>query len=435
MQSAASAQSQGIADTLQPNGASNRRALAVLTTLFFLSGFLAALNDILIPHLKPIFDLNYAQVMLVQFSFFSAFLLFAGPSSKLISYAGYQWTMVTGLITMSAGALLFLPAANVPSFALFMCALVILAGGVTALQVSGNPYVAVLGPARTASSRLTLTQACNSLGSTIAPLFGGLLLLDSGSVTSEAIERMSADALQVHRLEQAAQVKLPYLGIAIALFALALLVAKSRLPPLTQALGSNVAMSGSVWKHRHVCFGVGAIFLAVGGEVAIGSFLVNYLTQADIGALSPKMASVYVSLYWGGSMAGRFLGSAVMRLLPAPKVLGWAAVIVVALLLATVSSSGLLAMWSILCVGLFNSIMFPTIFTLGIANLGPLTGKGSGVLMAAAVGGAIIPVLQGAFADQMGIHPSFLVPALCYAYVAFYGFEGCKSTSFCQHEC
>lgn len=425
MHSPATAQSELIAPK-DLDLSSNRRAMVVLATLFFLSGFLAALNDILIPHLKPVFDLNYAQVMLIQFSFFSAFLLFAAPSAKLIALAGYQRTMVTGLLTMSMGALLFLPAANVPSFVFFMCALVILAGGITALQVSGNPYVAVLGPARTASSRLTLIQACNSLGSTIAPTIGGVLLLNSSATTSPT----SPEALHRYQLEQAAQVKLPYLGIAIALFILALLVARSRLPKLPHESHSNLAALGSVWRYRHVCFGVAAIFLAVGGEVAVGSFLVNYLTQANIGGLSPKTASIYVSLYWSGSLAGRFLGSAVMRLFPAPKVLGGSAVIVVALLLTTVSSTGLLAMWSILAVGLFNSLMFPTIFTLGIANLGPLTGKGSGVLMAAAVGGAIIPVVQGAFADAMGIHPSFIVPAICYAYVAFYGFEGCRPMLF-----
>jgi MFS transporter, FHS family, L-fucose permease len=400
--------------------------MVVLATLFFLSGFLAALNDILIPHLKPIFDLNYAQVMLIQFSFFSAFLLFAAPAAKLIALAGYQRTMVVGLLTMSGGALLFLPAASVPSFVFFMCALVILAGGITALQVAGNPYVAVLGPARTASSRLTLIQACNSLGSTIAPTIGGLLILGSSS----GGPTVSPQALHSYRLEQAAQVKLPYLGIAVALFLLALIVARSRLPAITLESRSDHNGSQSVWRYRHVCFGVVANFLAVGGEVAIGSFLVNYLTEPNIGALSPRIASVYVSLYWGGSLAGRFLGSAIMRLFPAPKVLGVAALIVVTLLLTTVSSSGVLAMGSILAVGLFNSIMFPTIFTLGIADLGPLTGKGSGVLMAAAVGGAIVPVLQGAFADAMGIHASVLVPAICYSYVAFYGFEGCKPRLF-----
>lgn len=399
----------------------NRRAMVVLTTLFFLCGFLAALNDILIPHLKPIFDLNYAQVMLVQFSFFSAFLLFATPSAKLIAHAGYQRTMVIGLLMMSAGALLFLPAANVPSFALFMCALTVLAAGITALQVSGNPYVAVLGPAQTAPSRLTLTQAFNSLGATIAPSFGGLLLLNAQQENG-----MSAAALHAYRLDQAAQVKAPYAGIAIALIILALLIAKCRLPAVASTSSSDTETMGNVWKHRHLSLGVVAIFLAVGGEVAVGSFLVSYLTQSDIGGLSAKAASFYVSLYWGGAMAGRFLGSAIMRVVPAPKTLGTAAMIVVGLLTLSVLSNGYWAMWSILLVGLFNSIMFPTIFTLGIANLGPLTGKGSGLLMAAAVGGAIIPVVQGMFADAAGVHYSFLVPAGCYAYVIFYGFEGCR---------
>ena len=404
------------------NASSNRHALAVLTTLFFLSGFLAALNDILIPHLKPIFELNYAQVMLIQFSFFSAFLLFAAPSAMLIARVGYQRTMVAGLLTMSGGAFLFVPAANVASFAFFMCALVILAGGITALQVSGNPYVAVLGPARTASSRLTLTQACNSLGSTIAPTFGGLLLLDSASVVPQ-----SAEALHAYRLDQAAQVKAPYVGIAIALFILALLVAKSRLPSLTQASAAASDKLGSVWKYRHLCFGVGAIFLAVGGEVAIGSFLVNYLTQPDIGALSPKTASFYVSLYWGGSMAGRFLGSVVMRLFPAPKVLGTAGVIVVTLLLTTVLSSGLFAMWSILLVGLFNSIMFPTIFTITLERSSAPEASTSGLLCMAIVGGAILPLLMGTIADGASLFAAFAVPMAAYAAITAFAIAASRA--------
>ncbi len=399
--------------------------MVILTTLFFLCGFLAALNDILIPHLKPIFRLNYAQVMLIQFSFFSAFLLFAGPSAKLIAHVGYKWTMVVGLLTMSAGAMLFLPAANAPSFGLFMCALTVLAGGITALQVAGNPYVSVLGPARTASSRLTLCQAFNSLGATIAPSFGGLLLLNS-PLDPAALPSMTESALQAYRLEQASQVKAPYIGIAVALLILAIAVSRAKLPSIRIEAPVPSRASGSVWKHRQLAFGVAAIFLAVGGEVAIGSFLVNYLTQEDIGGLTPKAAAVFVSLYWGGAMAGRFAGSGVMRIWPAPKVLGTAAIIVVTLVTTSIATSGAWAMWTILFVGFFNSIMFPTIFTLGIAGLGPLTARGSGILMAAAVGGAIIPVTQGAFADAMGIHLSFLVPAICYAYVAFYGFEGSR---------
>lgn len=404
---------------------SNRRAMAILTTLFFLCGFLAALNDILIPHLKPIFSLNYAQVMLVQFSFFSAFLLFAGPSARLIAYVGYKRTMVIGLLTMSAGALLFLPAANVPSFVFFMCALTVLAAGITALQVAGNPYVSVLGSARTASSRLTLCQAFNSLGSTIAPTFGGLLMLNA-PLDSTTLASLTESALQTYRLEQAAEVKAPYIGIAIVLLLLAVIVSRVHLPTLHMEPASSMRRSGHVWKHRQLVFGVAAIFLAVGGEVAVGSFLVNYLSQKDIGALTPKTASVFVSLYWAGAMAGRFVGSAVMRIFPASKVLGSAAIVVVTLLATSIATTGAWAMWSVLFVGLFNSIMFPTIFTLGIAGLGALTARGSGILMAAAVGGAIIPVVQGALADAKGIQLSFLIPAICYSYVAFYGFEGCR---------
>jgi len=419
----------GLSSDGSGNGRHNRQAMAVLTTLFFLCGFLAALNDILIPHLKPIFSLNYAQVMLVQFSFFSAFLLFAGPSAKLIAHVGYKRTMVIGLLTMSAGAWLFLPAANVPSFALFMCALMVLAAGITSLQVAGNPYIAVLGPTHTASSRLTLTQAFNSLGSTIAPSIGGLLFLNSPSPHADSLALMTESALHAYRLEHAAQVKAPYIGIALTLLILAVIISRVHLPAIPSVSAAVLGHSGSVWKHRHLRFGVAAIFLAVGGEVAVGSFLVNYLTQADIGGLTPKTASMFVSLYWGGAMAGRFLGSAVMRTWPAPKVLGVSAVVVVTLLTTSILSNGYWAMWSILFVGFFNSIMFPTIFTLGIAGLGPLIPKGAGVLMAAAVGGAIIPVIQGAFADTMGIHSSFLVPAICYAYVAFYGFDGCRPVS------
>ncbi|MEO8658828.1 MAG: sugar MFS transporter [Bryobacteraceae bacterium] len=402
-----------------------RGPMAVMTTLFFLSGFLAALNDILIPHLKSIFDLNYAEAMLVQFSFFSAFLIFAVPAGVLVERAGYKKTIVTGLLTMGSGALLFIPAANLPSFAVFMCALMVLAGGITALQVSGNPYVSGLGPAHTASSRLTLTQAFNSLGSTIAPYVGGLLILSGTTVTMEQVRRMPAAALQAHRLSEAAAVKAPYLGIAIALVLLGLLIALYDLPAIKRTAHVRLAGdSSSVWRHRHLVLGAVGIFVAVGSEVAIGSFLVNYFSSPEIGAITARTAAGYVSLYWAGSMIGRFTGSFVMRRLPATKVLGTAALIVLALVITSTLTLGHAAMWSILAVGFFNSIMFPTIFTMGIAELGPLTGKGSGILMAAAIGGAIVPVLQGLVADRIGVHHSFVVPAMSYIFIAFYGFNG-----------
>lgn len=414
---------------MNPPTTNTRAAMAMLFILFFTCGFLAALNDILIPHLKSIFDLNYAEVMLIQFSFFSAFLIFAIPSGKLIEILGHKKVMIIGLTTMGLGALLFIPAANLPSFPIFLCAILVLAGGITALQVSGNPYVANLGSARTASSRLTLTQASNSLGSTIAPYFGGLLILSESPKTIEQIRQLSAAALQEYRLHEAAYVKGPYIGIAITLFLLSLITAFFRLPSIhenAQAKGLNEKSRNAVWQHRHLVLGAIGIFLAVGAEVAIGSFLVNYFVQPDIGGLTPKIAATYVSFYWFGSMAGRFLGALVMRRIAAPTVVGVFALIALGLLTTSILYYGKLAMWSILFVGCFNSIMFPSIFTLGIANLGLLTSKGSGILMSAAVGGAIIPVAQGALADHIGVHYAFILSALCYLYVAFYGFYGWK---------
>lgn len=401
----------------------------MLTILFFLCGFLAALNDILIPHFKTIFELNYAEVMLVQFSFFSAFLLFAVPSGKLIEHIGYKRTMVVGLLTMSGGASFFIPAADLPSFPIFMFALMVLAAGITSLQVSGNPYVAVLGPSKTASSRLLLTQAFNSLGSTIAPYFGGLFILSAAPKSTDQLRQMSTAVLQSYRLQQAAHVKAPYIGIAITLFVLGMVIAGYKLPAMRsehKSLVQKGAPSSSIWKHRHLVLGAIGIFVAVGAEVAIGSFLVNYLTQPDIGGLTPKTAAGFVSLYWAGAMIGRFAGSAVMQRVPASTVLGIAAVVVLALVTTAILASGSLSMRSMLLIGFFNSIMFPTVFTLGIAELGSLTSKGSGILMAAAVGGAIIPVLQGAIADEIGVHHSFILPALCYLYIAFYGFYGSR---------
>ena len=402
-------------------------ALGMLFVLFFSCGFLAALNDILIPHLKSIFDLNYAEVMLVQFSFFSAFLIFAVPAGKLIEIFWHKRVLIVGLVAMGVGALLFIPAANIPSFPVFLCAILVLAGGITALQVAGNPYVACLGSAAMASSRLLLTQASNSLGSTIAPYFGGLLILSESPKTVEQIRQMAPDVLHQYRLHEAAYVKGPYIGIAITLFLLALITGLFRLPSIETAHEAGCG-GGGVWRQAHLVLGAAGIFLAVGAEVAIGSFLVNYFVQPDIGGLTPKQAASFVSLYWFGAMAGRFGGSWVMRKLPAPAVLGGFSVVVVSLLTVGMITTGKPAMWSILFVGCFNSIMFPTIFTLGIANLGPLTNKGSGILMSAAVGGAIVPVLQGALADRIGVQHAFVLSAICYTYVAFYGFYGWRPT-------
>lgn len=419
--------------TAAPAAATNSGAMAMVTTLFFMWGFITCLNDILIPHLKSIFNLSYAQAMLVQFAFFSGYFIFALPAAKIVERIGYKMTMVTGLLAMALGAVLFIPAANLTSYPFFLGALIIVAAGITCLQVPANAYVSVLGPERTASSRLNLTQAFNSLGTTIAPLFGSVLILSSAPKTAAEISRMSGDALQNFRLHEAATVKFPYLLIAGTLIVLAVIIALYKLPVIAsvEETGRNgearAHTIGEVLRHRNLLLGVVAIFLYVGAEVAIGSFLVNYFVQADTGGLSEQTAAKYVQLYWGCAMVGRFIGAVVLQKLSAGKVLGGVAFGAGLLVIASMLSYGSVAMWTIILVGLFNSVMFPSIFTLGIAGLGPLTGKGSGLLIMGIVGGAIIPVVQGAIADKIGIHHAFILPVLCYLYIAFYGFKGSQT--------
>jgi FHS family L-fucose permease-like MFS transporter len=384
--------------------------MAVISLVFFMWGFVTVLNDILVPHLKAIFDLNYTQIMLIQFTFFSAYFLVSMPAAKIISAIGYQRSIVLGLSVMAAGALLFIPAASLASYGVFLGALYVLASGMTILQVTANPYVAALGSPEKASSRLNLVQALNSLGTTVGPWVG-------------------IDAVQLRslRMLEASRVKLPYLGIALLLILLAAVIASFRFPVLEQIEKENHASANdSVWRHRQLVMGAIAIFLYVGAEVSIGSFLVNYFMQPSIGALQPEVAARYVSLYWGGAMVGRFAGSAVLRVVRTGPAVGAAAMSASLLVGISIFSSGPAAMWSILLVGLFNSILFPSIFTLGIAGLGATTGRGSAVLVAAIVGGAIIPVLQGALADRIGLQPAFIVPGICYLFIVFYGFIGSR---------
>jgi FHS family L-fucose permease-like MFS transporter len=490
--------------TVSETNASYTAPLAIVTTLFFMWGFLTCLNDILVPHLKSIFDLNYAQVMLVQFAFFGAYFLFSIPSAKIIDAMGYQRSMVVGLLTMGIGAFLFVPAASAPSFALFLVALIVLAAGITCLQVAANPYVTVLGKPATASSRLNLTQAFNSLGTFLAPFFGGLLILSAAPKAMNEIRAMAPDALQAYRLHEAATVKTPYVGLGIALVVLAVAIGSFHLPKIPQAqhkVGEKV--NDSIWRHPNLIFGAIAIFVYVGAEVSIGSFLVNYFSQPEIGGLTEKVAASFVAFYWGGAMLGRFIGSnflggakaKYMGLVTAVSValilisypieshmppgyqpgvpnLTWLAWLVVAgrplftlvaiavamialvamlrggratantgvllgicaistsvLVAISMLTTGHIAMWSIILVGFFNSIMFPSIFTLGVAELGPLTGDGSGIMIMAIVGGAIIPLAQGAIADRIGIHHAFFLPVICYLYILFFALSGSKPNS------
>ncbi|HUE57117.1 MAG TPA: sugar MFS transporter [Candidatus Udaeobacter sp.] len=413
--------------TASETSETHRGALAILTSLFFMWGFVTVLNDILVPHLKAIFDLSYAKVMLIQFAFFSAYFIFSIPSAKLIDWVGYKRTMVVGLMTVGVGALLFLPAATAASYVLFLGALMVLAAGITALQVAANPYVAVLGPERTSSSRLNLTQAFNSLATTIGPYLGGMLILSANPKTMEEVRQMPAQALQAYRVQEASSVKTPYLIIGLALILLAIIIGMLKLPPMPQAERHGEAgLKTSLWKYRHLVLGAVGIFVYVGAEVSIGSFLINYFTQKEIGNITEMAASRLLIFYWGGAMVGRFIGSAILQKLRTGMVLGTAAIAACTLVCISMLTSGHVAMWSILLVGFFNSIMFPSIFTLGIAKLGPLTGDGSGMLVMAIVGGAILPVAQGALADRIGIHHAFIIPAVCYLYIFYYAIRGSR---------
>jgi MFS transporter, FHS family, L-fucose permease len=419
-----------VQDVAKVPPASYTRPLAIVTTLFFMWGFLTCLNDILVPHLKAIFDLSYARVMLVQFAFFSGYFLFSLPWARFVNWIGHQRTMVVGLLTMACGAFLFLPAASAASFPLFLTALLILAAGVTALQVAANPYVDLLGKPETASSRLDLTQAFNSLGTTIAPKIGGLLILSAAPLAMEQLRQLAPQALQNYRVQQAASVKMPYTVIGIALVLLAGLIRSTKLPDVQTATSRTVAkIDDSIWKHPNLVLGAVGIFAYVGAEVSIGSFLVNYFSLPEIGGFTAKTAAGFVSFYWGGAMIGRFLGAPLLQRYKPAHLLALCAIVAATLITASMIFRGHMAMWSILSIGLFNSIMFPTIFSLGVAELGPLTGIGSGVLNMAIVGGAIVPVLQGIIADHLSIHHGFILPVICYLYILFYALSGSKPNS------
>jgi MFS transporter, FHS family, L-fucose permease len=307
--------------------------------------------------------------------------------------------------------------------------LLILAAGITGLQVAANPYVDLLGKPETASSRLDLTPAFNSLGTTIAPKIGGLLILSAAPLAIEQLRRLSPQALHAYHLQQAASVKLPYTVITIVLILLAVLMGTFKLPKIATAESSVVQTNDSVWKHRNLVFGAIGIFTYVGAEVSIGSFLVNYFGLPDIAGLTAKTAAGFVSFYWGGAMVGRFLGAPLLRRVKAGYLLALCAIAAAILVTVSMLVGEHTAGWSILAVGFFNSIMFPTIFSLGLAEPGPLTGTGSGILNMAIVGGAILPVIQGAIADRVGLHHAFVLPVICYLFILFYGLSGSKPNS------
>ena len=405
------------------------RALMVVTAIFFMWGFLTCLNDILIPHLKAAFALTWVQAMLIQFTFFGAYFLMSLPAGRLVAAVGYKRGIVAGLAIAGVGALLFWPAAAAHVYGLFLAALFVLATGITVLQVAANPYVALLGDERTSSSRLTLAQSMNSLGTTLAPLFGGLLILSAQPRSEAQLALLPQAEALAYRAAEAQSVQLPYFGLAVVLLLLAAAIWMFRLPAI-EGVEGRASVQGRAWdalRHRHVRLGVLAIFFYVGAEVSIGSVLVNFLSSPGIGqGMSEQQATGYVSLYWGGALVGRLLGAALLARLDARHLLGGFALAVVVLLGITVTTSGGVATWAVVSIGVFNSIMFPTIFALAIARLGALTGQASSLLVMAIVGGAVIPLAMGWLADNHGLQLSFLLPVLCYAYIAFYAWKGSR---------
>ena len=383
-----------------------RFAFIAMTCLFFFWGFITVLNDILIPFLKDSFNLNYTQAMLVQFCFFGAYFIVSPFAGKLIDKVGYQQGIVLGLLTTAVGCVLFYPSAQLNVYVLFLFAFFVLASGITILQVAANPYVAALGPDKTAASRLNLAQAANSLGTTVGPIIGAALILGAATADASAVQG-------------------PYLILAVLLLVVAIMFRFIKLPRIA-SVENEENSDASVWNHRSLVLGALAIFLYVGGEVSIGSFLVNYFAESSIGGLSHAEAGEMVAYYWGAAMIGRLVGAAAMNYVAPTKYLSVNALIAIVMIIVSMNSTGSLAMWSILAVGFFNSIMFPTIFTLAVKGLGSLTSKGSGLVCQAIVGGALIPLLQGVVADMVGIQLSFIVPMLCYIYIGWYALRGAE---------
>ena len=403
------------------------RALALLATLFFMWGFITVINNTLLPHLRSVFDLNYTQTTLIESVWFIAYFVVSIPSAKLIERIGYKRAIVVGLGVMAAGALMMIPAARIPSYNIVLVALFVIASGITLLQVAANPYVAVVGPPETSSSRLNLVQAFNSMGTTLAPLFGGYLIL--GRSASGTAEGGAAALTLEERLADAQSVQLPYLIVAVVLILLAVVIALYRLPDLgtgARRVRAEERQGLSLWRHRNLVFGVPAIFIYLIAEIGVSNLFINFVSRPDIGNLSHQQAANYLFLLWGGMMVGRFAGSALMRSVAAETVLAWFSIGAFLVMTVVLFGSGPLAMWALISVGLFHSIMFPTIFTLGIRGLGPLTEEGSGLLIMAIAGGALV-VAQGWLADLYGLQASFALTVVCELYVLFYALWGCRA--------
>jgi MFS transporter, FHS family, L-fucose permease len=410
-----------------------QRTLGLLASLFFMWGFITVINNTLLPHLRAVFELNYTQTTLIESVWFIAYFVASIPSAKLIERIGYKRSIVIGLFVMAAGALLMIPAARIPSYDVVLTALFVIASGITLLQVAANPYVAVIGTPESAPARLNLVQAFNSMGTTLAPLFGGYLILGrSTSGTSQS----NAALTFAERMADARAVQLPYLIVAAVLVILAIVIARYKLPDLgasTRRVAAATRKQHSLWRHRNLVFGAPAIFIYLIAEIGVSNLFINFVSAPEIGNLTHERASRYLFLLWGGMMVGRFFGSYLMRTFSARGVLAGASIGAFIVMTLTIVTHDQVAMWALISVGLFHSIMFPTIFTLGIRGLGPLTEEGSGILIMAIAGGALV-VVQGTLADRFGLQQSFVLTAMCEIYVLFYALWGSKPTNALAEE-
>lgn len=418
-------------------------ALYSLMVLFFMMGFITCLNDILIPYMKVLFVLKFWQVNLINFCFFGAYGVMSIPGGKLVQKYGYKPIMIAGFLIAALGCALFFPAAELRMYGLFLGALFILASGLTLLQVAGNPYVSILGSPETASSRLTLTQALNSVGTTIGPIIGTNIILASLPEMPDAIkgaksyDNLPAD-LTLLLNEFLAKIDLSYLQVTYIIIAsifamLGVVLYFIKLPAIGHGEGEidteGEIQKASIWKYKHLILGVIGIFVYVGAEVAIGSHIINYLELKEVMAMKAKEAGKYVTYYWGAAMVGRFLGTIILSKFNPGKTLGVYAIMAISLITISILSTGLFSMWTLILVGFCNSLMFPTIFTLSIKGLGKYTDQASGILCTAIIGGALIPMLFGVLTDMTGgnLKLALSIPILCYIFIAYFGFKGHKT--------
>ncbi len=411
-----------------------------VTALFFIFGFVTNLNMGLVPYLRNIFEIQKLQVweaMLANGAFFTAYFVVSAPAAKLIEAIRYKRTIVVSLFVQVVGALLFLPAAKFVSFPLFLAAIFVVGSGVAALQTSVNPYVSILGPEDSAPIRLNLAQAGNSIGGSIAPWVAGTFFLTGAVLSPDQVALKDAAEQHAYQVGIADTVRVPYLVIAFGLVILGIAVAFMRLPHIeaTQsfrpAKAGDPLLSRSIWSYKHTVLGALGIFAYVGVEVGLATTMVLYFSDVAHGGLNVLLkpeAQKLVVFYWLGALVGRLLGSWMMSKIKAGKLLGLFGLAAAAMVVVAIFTAGYIPIGCLLLVGFFNSVMFPNIFTLGIVGLGPMTSKGSGLIMTAVVGGAVIPVVIGYLVDNTTYQIALILPVLCYLYIAYYGFVGSKPT-------